>query len=302
MTNTVLPRVVCILGSPRSGTSALAHLVNEMGVYLGPRDHLQMETTWNPDGCWEHIGFLNLNIALLNAFGGLPAYPPTFPTGWERDAKLKRVRSIAEEMIRTEFADRPLWGWKDPATCSTLPFWQQLIGEMRYIICVRNPVDVAASVEKWRQRPFPVAVNGWIDNMLGAVLQTAGAARLFFSFDDYFANPDLQIARLAEFIGEPTPERGGPDYARVSGVIRTDLKRFQSPVDKVVNDDRLTTGDKYFYLSLLEACQAPIGEDTLDLLGLLNAYRGASRERYQRLQVDTPQPAEQAAVQVPVTA
>ena len=36
-------------------------------------------------------------------------------------------------------AAAPVWGWKDPRTCLTLPFWQDVIGSIRYVICIRNP-------------------------------------------------------------------------------------------------------------------------------------------------------------------
>jgi hypothetical protein len=47
-----------------------------------------------------------------------------------------------------------LWGWKDPATCLTLAFWQTLLPHMRYVICIRNPLDVAISMERleWGSR------------------------------------------------------------------------------------------------------------------------------------------------------
>ena len=41
-----------------------------------------------------------------------------------------------------------LWGWKDPRTTILLPFWQMLIPNLRFVIGVRNPLEVARSLRK----------------------------------------------------------------------------------------------------------------------------------------------------------
>src|SRR5437867_4860472 len=105
--------IACILGAPRSGTSSVAKLVQELGVYLGPRQHLQMETSWNPEGCWEHRTFLDINVALLSSFGGSPANPPTFPPAWQRTTELDYLRDAARQVVQEDFDGHPVWGWKD---------------------------------------------------------------------------------------------------------------------------------------------------------------------------------------------
>src|SRR5439155_22943527 len=114
--------IVCVLGSGRSGTSAVAHLVRELGVYWGPDEHLRLETEWNTDGCWEHIDLMNLNQHVFRQFGGTDVKPPVFPPGWERDPSLQPIRDEIKKVIERDFAGRRCWGWKDPTSCLTLPF------------------------------------------------------------------------------------------------------------------------------------------------------------------------------------
>lgn len=275
--------VVSVIGSGRSGTSAVAHLVRELGVFFGPKAQLRLETAWNADGCWEHEQLMNVNLHLFRRLGGTDVVLPAFPRGWQLAPELEDLRTEAQRLIRRDFEGRALWGWKDPTVCLTLPFWQEIVGEMRYVICVRNPVDVIASLEKQWGWSLPSAINSWIERNLSSVLYTTGQQRLFFSFDDYFQHPEEHIERLARFLGQPLPAEGTATHDRIFKTVRGELRNFASPLEKVLMDERLTDGDKDFYRVLLEACRAPESQADPDLLALLEAYRGASRGRYQQL-------------------
>ena len=39
------PTIVCILGMHRSGTSLVSRVLNVLGVYLGPEEHLMRPST-----------------------------------------------------------------------------------------------------------------------------------------------------------------------------------------------------------------------------------------------------------------
>jgi hypothetical protein len=281
--------VVCVLGSGRSGTSAVADLVQALGAYLGPEDRLQLATAWNPEGCWEHLDLVQINSEVLARFEKgpvvFPAPPPTFPSGWHKAPELEGLKVKAREVMARDFSGHPLWAWKVPASCLAIPFWREVMDDMRYVICVRNPVDVTASLEKQWQIPFLQGIDMWLERNLSCVLHTAGHPRFFFSFDDYFQDPEGQIARLARFLDRPVPQKESTDAndRQVFSTVKGELRTFTSSMDLVMNDDRLTDGDKYFYRGLLAACRAPEGTETVDLDALLDAYRGATRGRYRKL-------------------
>ena len=113
------------------------------------------------------------------------------------------MRERAAEMLRSTFGDAPLWGWKDPRSSLTLPFWQALLPDMSYVVCVRNPLDVAASLERRNQLSRAEGFDVWLRYLAGALVHTAGRPRMFMFFEDYFADWRPQVARLAEFIGDP---------------------------------------------------------------------------------------------------
>ena len=123
----------------------IARVLNLCGLHLGRADDLIPPGPDNPDGFWEHRHFVAINDALLAAFGGTWDAPPSLPPGWHEDPKLTPAYRRAAELIR-EFRGSSGWGWKDPRNSLTLPFWRHLLPDMRVVVCLRNPLEVAASL------------------------------------------------------------------------------------------------------------------------------------------------------------
>lgn len=205
------PLVVCILGKSRSGTSITARIVNLLGVTLGPDDELMPPAAGNnPKGFWEHKGIADLNERILAALSDPPPqirqawrWPPPLRAGWELDERLVPLRQEARDLLRESFGDAPAWGWKDPRTCLTLPFWKQLVPEPHYVICVRHPLDVAASLEARDAMPRDEALALWLLYTSHAVLRTRGGRRLVVSHESYFPAWVAQAERLARFLDLP---------------------------------------------------------------------------------------------------
>ena len=54
----------------------LTRLLHACGLYLGPRSALMPAQADNPEGFWEHLGFVAVNDELLNELGGAWDLPP----------------------------------------------------------------------------------------------------------------------------------------------------------------------------------------------------------------------------------
>lgn len=65
-----MARAVCVLGMHRSGTSLITRVLNLLGVYLGPEEHLITANADNPKGFWEHDLFKRRNDEILERLGG----------------------------------------------------------------------------------------------------------------------------------------------------------------------------------------------------------------------------------------
>lgn len=205
---------ICVLGMSRSGTSLTARVLNLAGVYLGPQEDLlggelrqipqpdrDNARAANPEGFWEHYPLMRLNERILRRMGGNWREPPPLPPGWEDSAALDEESEEACALIEETFGGHDLWGWKDPRNCLTLPFWQRLLPQLRYVICLRNPLDVAASLQRRDGMPFEDAVELWLTYLARALLDTADHPRLLVPYESYFDDPGGVVSRLAAFVG-----------------------------------------------------------------------------------------------------
>lgn len=261
-------------GMHRSGTSVTSKLLNVLGVYLGPEDELLgPRGDNNPKGFFENRRFVRFNAELLQSAGGIWRQPPSLPPGWESDPALEHVQERARAMIETTFGGVPLWGWKDPRSSLTLPFWQALLPGMRYVVCVRNPLDVAASLERRNRLPRSQAYEVWLRYLAGAIINTAGRPRMFVFFEDYFEDWRPQVQRLAEFIGHP--ERAG--QPQVAGLatqwLEGNLWHHRSQPPDALGDPGVPLDVKSLYLAVM---RSPGGKDEL-LDGVARAIESERR-------------------------
>ena len=209
------PVVVCVLGPPRSGTSLTTRMLNLIGVDLGGEENLNRPLPTSR--LWEHRGIVELNERILRKLGGEGLAPPVPAPGWQRTADLAAEREDARRLLERAFAASPLWGWKDPRTCVTLPFWQELVPRLRYAICARNPIDAVASISRNARVPPAQMFRSWLVYAASALANTAGARRAVFSYERYFSDSGAQIERLAQLAGRPLP----PPESRAGGELRS---------------------------------------------------------------------------------
>ena len=194
---------VCVLGMHRSGTSLVAGLLRHLGIDLGPDDALLPADSNNPSGYFELRELVHLNNDILAHYGGSWGELPELPPGWEDSDELAQIRDSARRLLRRRFAESPQWGWKDPRTCVTLPFWQRLAPGLRYVICVRNPVDVAYSLRsrEGEGRGLDEHALDWLRHTASALAYTAGRPRVVVHYERFFKDSEHELRRLAGFLG-----------------------------------------------------------------------------------------------------
>lgn len=264
-----VPTVICVLGPSRSGTSLTARLLSVAGVYLGKDDELlqkdlhQLEgegaevlgraTAANPEGFWEHYRMMRLNERLLRAAGGNWRDPPHLPEDrWEGE----EYESLVEEartLIVESFGNRPLWGWKDPRNSLTLSFWQQVIPairpvEMRYVICVRNPLDAAASLQRRDGIPLDQGISLWAYYLAEALHRTVGHPRLVVGYERYFEDAEREAARLARFAGHPRAFDDGEARHLLGKAIDDGLWRNRTSMEAAMSDPRVIDATAAVYM------------------------------------------------------
>lgn len=195
-------RPVCVLSVGRSGTSLTARAINLLGVHLGAEQDMMSPSEQNERGYWENVAIHRLNEELLEGFGGSWYRPPDLTPGWAHDEGLERVRERAVAVARELAGQGRRWGFKDPRTIVLLPFWQRVVGEMDYVICVRRADAFVRSVQELDPPDgTPHATAGlWLDMNAAALRQTVGERRMFVFYEDWFEDSRQVAQRLATYL------------------------------------------------------------------------------------------------------
>ena len=219
-----------MLGMMRTGTSVVARILDLMGIYLGSEEDLLAANPENPSGFWEHREIIALNEALLLRLGGTWYEPPELMPGWEVDARIEDLREQGQELIRAKFAGRQQWGWKDPRTCLTLPFWQSLVPPVAHVICVRNPAETAHSLDAmwWVRRrlddPLEQGVELWFEYTRRALEHTHRRRRLLVFYEDLIADWRRESSRLASFVGRADALASSELEQAISTFVQPELR------------------------------------------------------------------------------
>ena len=284
---------VCVLGMHRSGTSLVMRLLNLMGTYLGPPEQLMPSTEHNPKGYWEHKDLVHLNEEILNSMGGSWDEPPEFPNGWESSPGMAARKRRARTHLRREFQGSPLWGWKDPRNSLTLPFWRKLIPDLRCVICIRNPLDVAASLQHRDGFSTTKCMDLWLRYMVASLENTSGLPRLIVFYEDYFEDWRGEAQRLARFVGAPD-DRLSDLRTEMESAIEGELWHHRSAMIDALDTPELTVPAKALYFTLRSLTMSQQGKETglaetqefQQSLDLLAGYALAERRRLLALEAD----------------
>jgi hypothetical protein len=242
--------IICILGMHRSGTSALTRVLNLIGVELGADEALTTEPVAdNPKGYWEHHELTAISDAILKRHGGSWDEPPLLPPGWETAAAIDDLRQRAQQLIQNQFAAVQLWGWKDPRTCLTLPFWQQLLPDMRYVICLRDPLDVARSLEHRDGLSVEKSSNLWFTYVSSALNQTEGKPRLVVFYEDLVDDCLRELPRLAEFLGRPERAQQVEVQEAVLEFIEQGLQHYRASIEQATANPGIDFRARALYIA-----------------------------------------------------
>ena len=244
---------ICVLGPGRSGTSLTVRLLGLAGVDMGPEEELLTKggVPANPRGFWESPRFNRLNERILDAFGGSWDAPPRLDPGWELSAHLAPERDEARSLLKQSFGQSELWCWKDPRSSITLPFWrgllQQLGCELRCVVCLRNPVDLVASLEAVSMPPLR-SLAIWRTYLAAALLNTADLPRILITYERYFDDWQETVARLVGFAGCEVPEAGGEVERRMREFTDESLWRNRTSASEVLASPDLPAGVRSLHL------------------------------------------------------
>jgi lipopolysaccharide biosynthesis protein len=189
---------VAIAGMHRSGTSMIARLLNLCGLYLGESDDLLPATDNNRAGFWERAKLVDINNQILNRLSGGWDMVPSIEPGWTSQNIFNNLKIAALQEIQTLSQHQP-WGWKDPRTSLVLEFWIELIPDLKFVICIRNPCEVYHSLAKQGGVSSQFAYRLWLEYYKHLLAHLSPSQYIVTHYDTFFHDPVNELRRLLTF-------------------------------------------------------------------------------------------------------
>jgi hypothetical protein len=213
-------RHVVVVGMHRSGTSAMAGALAQLGLALPDETDLITAGPANERGYWELRRFVTFNDRVLAYLNGSWSTPPKPVPDWERsrDEALVELRSDARDFILREFRD-PHMVLKDPRLCITLPFWRQVFDQQPVAVLVlRDPLDVARSLRTRNNFPLSLGLALWRRYVQESIRSVEGLPVFVAQYEEFLADPRTQITELNAFL-------------RANGVAAASAERVEEAVE-----------------------------------------------------------------------
>jgi hypothetical protein len=245
-------RPVAIVGAGRSGTSMLARMLGYCGLSLGNDADFISADKHNPRGYWEHKGVFDLNQRLMLHLGSRwYDDPPKLDPGWQLSPSLDPFYEEAQKLVDASFGGDGGWVWKLPRASVTIPFWRRAVPDLRFVLCVRNPLDYAGSVERMRvvtgnSHAFAI----WALYNMAVLTDTDPDDRFVTSFEEYFPDYRAGLMPVLDFIGIEAPAPDSEAARRIQEFHSPELRHLGSIDDCLarVGDAPKMVTDLYFLM------------------------------------------------------
>lgn len=263
---------ICIAGMHRSGTSTVAQLFHRCGLYLGQKDALYGSQPANPDGFWENREYVAINSQILKMLGAGWDFPHPLAEGWHETEQLHPVRAQAERLLK-EFEGHEPWGWKDPRNSLTLPFWTSLLPELKVVVCLRNPLEVALSLQKRNGSSYAFGLNLWTIYNQRLLEVLPPNQYIVTHYESYFYRPQIELRRLLDFLRLPASDQLVA-YARSSTL--KDLRHHSVTIHQLLDAD---VPEQLLELYLRMCRKADWDHDHPTVLDSTNGSEAALQER-----------------------
>jgi hypothetical protein len=196
--------LIVVLGMHRSGTSLCANILAALGVDMaeapGP-------SPANARGHWERSRLCDMHDEVFAMHGGAwtgAGHNLALPDNWRTTPGLAGIETRIVEYMSRVLATAELAGFKDPRTARLLPLWNDLFDrldvEPRFIFCVRNPSQVARSLEARDHSARAEGEYRWLMYNAHGLHGLGTRPVRIVPYEDWFTKPLATAERLARWV------------------------------------------------------------------------------------------------------
>jgi hypothetical protein len=225
---------IIVAGMHRSGTSATTRVINLLGA-----DIASNLLPGNERGHWESTTIYKLHDRLLHAVESAWDDPYPLVDGWLETHAAREAKRAIIEHIEEEFGRSKLFVVKDPRVSRLLPMWLEAFGELSItpivVIPFRNPIEVAASLERRDRFPLAKSLLIYIQANLEAERASRGLRRVFQLYDELTSDWRRFAEKLAS-LGGPNAKALSPQTcAEINDFLSTDLRHHRATRDNLAS-------------------------------------------------------------------
>lgn len=213
---------VAVLGMHRSGTSAMAGLLSNLGIQVGQAQELLPATEFNQQGYYENRNIVACNEAILchRVFQQLPEILKyaifrnddkldgfgwlfgAWTTAENHEDFADQAAQQAVNLYFSDLAANTACMIKDPRLCLTLKHYLKFINIKAAIIMVRDPKAVAKSLFT-RDRITPnVTFDLWRSYMNGCLTYLSNIPHLFVNYEKMMTDPKGTLQSVIELLNQ----------------------------------------------------------------------------------------------------
>ncbi len=224
--------LVMVLGMHRSGTSLCANVLAGLGVDMAeaaaPSPH-------NARGHWERHRINDLHDEIFAMHRGRwneAAHHLALPDQWWTTPAAQAIGERVAAYLAPIMDQADIAGFKDPRTARLLPLWDAILGrlhaEPRFVFCLRNPVQVARSIEARDGSERAQAEYRWLIYNAHALSGIGTRPVCIVRYEDWFAAPAATARRLAHWVRPGFAIDDAQVTDLVSGIVDAGLRHDSS--------------------------------------------------------------------------
>lgn len=253
---------VCVIvcGMHRTGTSAVARVVNLMGANIA-KDLVAPESD-NVRGYWEPSAVVRIHNQMLHELGTLSSDPMPLPARWLNSKPARQAKFRLLNFITSEFGDSPLFVVKDPRISRILPLWLELLDEMGIgavvVIPFRNPLEVADLLKQRDRMPLAKSLLLYLYSYLETELASRHRRRCFVRYDQLLADWRPLQNRLGIALDRRLSPVGGQQAEEIGQFLTDELYHHRHDQDELFG-------------------RSDVPDAVADLFGLLNQATDGDR-------------------------
>jgi hypothetical protein len=264
-------RAVLVLGMHRSGTSALAGVINALGVAV-PKKTLMGGDNWNQRGFFESYAVAGGLNELLASVGSHWHDWRRFDPEWIHSKAAEDYRRKIKAIFMDEFDDEPFIVVKDPRICRFVPFIESILADLNFapvaVLPLRHPLEVAYSLRRRDQLALSKSILLWLRYVLDAEFYSRHMPRCLLRYEDLLTDWRHCVNRMAEETGIVWPNHAERSGTKIEQFLTSDLRHERGDDIGGHTDLMPLARDTYEILSKIAA-----GGENGDSLGQLDAIR-----------------------------